>query len=128
VDRRVVAAAGAADTVFLARQTPVPRMGFGAMQLPGPGVWGPVHDRNAALTILSCPSAGGREVPSRGRFAGQVGWLANRSVSPSSRGPGQASAGRSRRTPSRPADVLIGLSLNTVSQLATAHRTRPGIR
>jgi hypothetical protein len=55
----MVAPAGAADTVFLDHQTPVPRMGFGTMQLPGPGVWGPPRDRNAALTILSCPSAGG---------------------------------------------------------------------
>jgi hypothetical protein len=38
VDRRVVALAEAAGMVFLDRQTPVPRMRFGAMQLPGPGV------------------------------------------------------------------------------------------
>jgi pyridoxine 4-dehydrogenase len=28
------------------------RIGFGAMQLPGPGVWGPPRDRGEALTVL----------------------------------------------------------------------------
>lgn len=31
---------------------PVARVGFGAMQLPGPGVWGPPRDRDAALAVL----------------------------------------------------------------------------
>jgi pyridoxine 4-dehydrogenase len=31
---------------------PIHRMGFGAMQLPGPGVWGPPRDRDAALAVL----------------------------------------------------------------------------
>jgi pyridoxine 4-dehydrogenase len=31
---------------------PVRRMGFGAMQLPGPGVFGPPKDRNTALKVL----------------------------------------------------------------------------
>ena len=30
----------------------VSRIGFGAMQLPGPGVWGPPRDRGEALTVL----------------------------------------------------------------------------
>ena len=30
----------------------VRRMGFGAMQLPGPGVFGPPKDRDAALKVL----------------------------------------------------------------------------
>jgi pyridoxine 4-dehydrogenase len=30
----------------------VARIGFGAMQLPGPGVWGPPRDRDTALTVL----------------------------------------------------------------------------
>src|SRR5690349_17715809 len=30
----------------------VARIGFGAMQLPGPGVWGPPRDRTAALAVL----------------------------------------------------------------------------
>src|SRR6478752_5063199 len=30
----------------------VGRIGFGAMQLPGPGVWGPPRDRDAALAVL----------------------------------------------------------------------------
>jgi pyridoxine 4-dehydrogenase len=39
------------DTVLLADR-PVRRMGFGAMQLPGPGVFGPPKDRDHALTVL----------------------------------------------------------------------------
>ena len=31
---------------------PVSRIGFGAMQLPGPGVFGPPRDRDAALAVL----------------------------------------------------------------------------
>jgi pyridoxine 4-dehydrogenase len=31
---------------------PVRRIGFGAMQLPGPHVWGPPKDRDAALAVL----------------------------------------------------------------------------
>jgi pyridoxine 4-dehydrogenase len=31
---------------------PVARLGFGAMQLPGPGVFGPPRDRDAALAVL----------------------------------------------------------------------------
>ncbi len=30
----------------------VARVGYGAMQLPGPGVWGPPRDRGAALAVL----------------------------------------------------------------------------
>src|ERR1700761_5204018 len=30
----------------------VNRMGYGAMQLPGPGVWGPPRDRNEAIAVL----------------------------------------------------------------------------
>lgn len=30
----------------------VARIGFGAMQLPGPGVWGPPRDRESALSVL----------------------------------------------------------------------------
>ncbi len=39
------------ETVLLAHR-PVRRMGFGAMQLPGPGVFGPAKDRAQALAIL----------------------------------------------------------------------------
>jgi aryl-alcohol dehydrogenase-like predicted oxidoreductase len=31
---------------------PVARIGFGAMQLPGPGVWGPPRDRDTAVAVL----------------------------------------------------------------------------
>jgi len=39
------------DTVLLAHH-PVRRMGFGAMQLPGPGVFGPPKDRAVALAVI----------------------------------------------------------------------------
>ncbi len=39
------------DTVQLGGR-PVRRMGFGAMQLPGPGVFGPPKDRDGALAVL----------------------------------------------------------------------------
>ena len=39
------------DTALLANR-PVRRMGFGAMQLPGPGVFGPPKDRDVALGVL----------------------------------------------------------------------------
>src|SRR5580698_7116201 len=38
------------DAVLAGR--PVSRMGFGAMQLPGPGVFGPPKDRDTALAVL----------------------------------------------------------------------------
>lgn len=43
--------AAAAGTAVLAGR-PVARMGFGAMQLPGPGVMGPPADRPQALAVL----------------------------------------------------------------------------
>jgi aryl-alcohol dehydrogenase-like predicted oxidoreductase len=43
--------ARAAGTIRLADRD-VPRMGFGAMRLPGPGVWGPPADREQALAVL----------------------------------------------------------------------------
>jgi pyridoxine 4-dehydrogenase len=39
------------DTALLAGR-PVRRMGFGAMQLPGPGVFGPPADRDRAIAVL----------------------------------------------------------------------------
>ncbi len=39
------------ETVQLAGRS-VHRIGYGAMQLPGPGVFGPPRDREAALTVL----------------------------------------------------------------------------
>jgi pyridoxine 4-dehydrogenase len=40
------------DTTFHLAGRPVRRMGFGAMQLPGPGVFGPPKDRAMAVAIL----------------------------------------------------------------------------
>ncbi len=40
------------DSVTLLAGRPVRRMGFGAMQLPGPGVFGPPEDRAGALALL----------------------------------------------------------------------------
>ena len=40
------------ETTFPLNGRPVQRMGFGAMQLPGPGVFGPPRDRDAAIAVL----------------------------------------------------------------------------
>src|SRR3954449_7417708 len=42
---------------FTGRQ--IRRMGYGAMQLAGPGVFGPPRDRAAALAVLRAAVAGG---------------------------------------------------------------------
>jgi aryl-alcohol dehydrogenase-like predicted oxidoreductase len=39
-------------TTFQLGQYPVHRVGFGAMQLPGPGVFGPPRDRDEALRVV----------------------------------------------------------------------------
>ncbi|HZF85519.1 MAG TPA: aldo/keto reductase family oxidoreductase [Burkholderiaceae bacterium] len=41
-----------ADTTFVLGDRPVRRLGYGAMQLAGPGVFGPPRDRQAALAVL----------------------------------------------------------------------------
>src|SRR5579863_2813577 len=41
-----------AGTVTLGNEISVNRLGYGAMRLTGPGIWGPPKDRKAALTIL----------------------------------------------------------------------------
>src|ERR1700722_8907197 len=41
-----------AGTVSLGNEISVNRLGYGAMRLTGPGIWGPPKDRKAALTIL----------------------------------------------------------------------------
>ena len=42
----------AAGTFEMADDTTVTRMGYGAMQLAGPGVFGPPRDRNEAIAVL----------------------------------------------------------------------------
>ncbi|HEX3464942.1 MAG TPA: aldo/keto reductase [Candidatus Elarobacter sp.] len=51
--KRLESDAGAAGTVALGDLT-VNRLGFGAMRLTGPGVWGPPADRAAAHAVLRC--------------------------------------------------------------------------
>jgi len=57
------------DTVLLAGR-PVHRMGFGAMQLPGPGVFGPPADRAQALAILRCAVEAGVDHIDTAQFYG----------------------------------------------------------
>ncbi|MGR7025898.1 aldo/keto reductase [Geodermatophilus sp. URMC 62] len=40
------------DTFTIGGDLPVHRLGYGAMQLPGPGVWGEPADRDGALAVL----------------------------------------------------------------------------
>lgn len=44
--------AQATDTFRIGGDLPVHRLGYGAMQLPGPGVWGEPADRGAALRVV----------------------------------------------------------------------------
>jgi pyridoxine 4-dehydrogenase len=44
--------AAAAGTLLIGGDLPVHRLGFGAMRLTGPGVWGPPADRKAAQRVL----------------------------------------------------------------------------
>ena len=57
------------DTVLLGGR-PVHRMGFGAMQLPGPGVFGPPEDRAGALAVLRRAVAGGVDHIDTAQFYG----------------------------------------------------------
>jgi pyridoxine 4-dehydrogenase len=41
-----------AGTVTLGKEVSVNRLGYGAMRLTGPGIWGPPKDRKAALAVL----------------------------------------------------------------------------
>ncbi|MGY1602578.1 aldo/keto reductase [Geodermatophilus sp. SYSU D00815] len=42
----------ASDTFLIGGDLPVHRLGYGAMQLPGPGVWGEPADRAAAVRVV----------------------------------------------------------------------------
>src|SRR5260370_34838805 len=42
----------AAGTISLGGQITVNRLGYGAMRITGPGIWGPPKDRAAALAVL----------------------------------------------------------------------------
>src|SRR5689334_22032311 len=44
--------ASQAGTVILGNEISVHRLGYGAMRLTGPGIWGPARDRKAALAVL----------------------------------------------------------------------------
>ena len=44
--------AAAAGTIKLGGEVTVNRLGFGAMRLTGPGIWGPPEDHDAAIAVL----------------------------------------------------------------------------
>jgi aryl-alcohol dehydrogenase-like predicted oxidoreductase len=44
--------AAASGIYWLGGDLPVVRLGYGTMQLPGEGVWGPPRDKDSALTVL----------------------------------------------------------------------------
>ncbi len=44
--------AAAAETITIGGDLTVNRMGFGAMRLTGPGIWGPPRDRSEAIRVL----------------------------------------------------------------------------
>ncbi|HEX6747317.1 MAG TPA: aldo/keto reductase [Longimicrobium sp.] len=47
-----IADASAAGTLRLGGDLPVHRLGFGAMRITGPGIWGPPADREEAIRVL----------------------------------------------------------------------------
>jgi pyridoxine 4-dehydrogenase len=51
--------AAAAGQLNLGGELPINRMGYGVMQLPGPGVWGPPRDRATAIAVLRQAVDGG---------------------------------------------------------------------
>jgi pyridoxine 4-dehydrogenase len=51
-DRGKIAASKSAGTVTLGGELTVRRIGYGAMRITGPGVWGPPKDRAGALAVL----------------------------------------------------------------------------
>jgi aryl-alcohol dehydrogenase-like predicted oxidoreductase len=61
----------ALDPVVLAG-VPVQRVGFGAMQLPGPGVFGPPADRDQAIAVLRRVADAGVNHVDTAQFYGPV--------------------------------------------------------
>jgi phosphoglycerate dehydrogenase-like enzyme len=53
--------ASASGTFQIGGDLPVVRLGYGTMQLPGDGVWGPPRDRDAAIAVLRRTVELGRE-------------------------------------------------------------------
>ena len=45
-------AAASSGTFLIGGDLPVHRLGYGVMQLPGPGVWGPSRDHDGAIRVL----------------------------------------------------------------------------
>ncbi|HET6836999.1 MAG TPA: aldo/keto reductase [Gemmatimonadales bacterium] len=50
--KALIVPAAAAGTITLGEELNVNRMGFGAMRLTGPGIWGPPRDRAEAVRVL----------------------------------------------------------------------------
>jgi hypothetical protein len=49
---RSTSAVAQSGTFSIGGDLPVHRLGYGVMQLPGPGVWGPPRDHDAAIRVL----------------------------------------------------------------------------
>src|SRR6185312_9643020 len=69
----------AIDSTFPLGGRPVRRMGYGAMQLAGPGVFGPPRDRDAALAVLREALASGVDHIDTSDFYGP--YITNRLIS-----------------------------------------------
>jgi len=52
VNDRKPASASSAGSITLGGELPVHRVGYGAMRITGPGIWGPPKDKAAALAVL----------------------------------------------------------------------------
>ena len=57
MNQALILPAAAAGTFAIGGDLTVNRMGYGAMRITGPGIWGPPADKTAALATLCATSA-----------------------------------------------------------------------
>ena len=95
--------AAAPDTFTLGGELEVQRLGFGAMRITGPGIWGEPDDQNAARELLRhVVEAGVNLIDTADSYGPEVSErLIAEALAPLSRGPRDRHQGRTRRAPAR---------------------------
>ena len=83
------------DIFRIGGDLPVHRLGYGAMQLPGPGVWGEPADRDGALRVVCAAVEQGVDFIDTADSYGPAGERADhrRGAAPVPRGPGHRDEG-----------------------------------
>lgn len=56
MNQEVILSAAAAGTLTIGGDLTIHRMGYGAMRITGPGIWGPPRDRRARVKLCIEPS------------------------------------------------------------------------